>query len=284
MNSIFYWYYTKGKSKDSYEKVEFNPDKNSSTMTASQFRMIKNSSEKFKGVSAKDINDTIVVNDMLNKWELFPWYAYRNPAKPLIIFGLNWTISIYVLINSLNPLRVRIYKNGFVKLLDVPYFVDSSDSIRARMMLNELFKILKDRNYTDEAIDNLWDSLCQKVIISIFSIFHLMDVQYIENKFFHVFTVDFIVDESLNPWIFNINSDPSFTKKSSYDNPKKGILEDIVKNWCLQVVKNMKSKEFKKIRLKENNKQFVRVIADTSSKSKGSKSDYILSAYLTFFI
>ena len=90
-----------------------------------------------------------------------------------------------------------------------------------------------------------------------------MDVQYIENKFFHVFTVDFIVDESLNPWIFNINSDPSFTKKSSYDNPKKGILEDIVKNWCLQVVKNMKSKEFKKIRLKENNKQFVRVIADT---------------------
>ena len=76
MNSIFYWYYTKGKSKDSYEKVEFNPDKNSSTMTASQFRMIKNSSEKFKGVSAKDINDTIVVNDMLNKWELFPWYAY----------------------------------------------------------------------------------------------------------------------------------------------------------------------------------------------------------------
>lgn len=244
--------------------------------------MLRGSSDKYKGVSVKDIGDAIVVNDMINKWELFPWYAYRNPSKPLVIFGLNWTISIYVLINSINPLRVRIFKNGFVKLIDVPYFVDSSESIRARMMLNELFKILKDRNYTDEAIENLWDSLWQKIIMSIFCIYHKLDWSLVEHKFFHVFTVDFIVDESLNPWVFNINSDPNFTKKSNFDDPKWEIIEDILKNWCLQIVKNMKTKEFKKIRLKENSKQFVKIIADTSSNKNSTKLNFFNEINLLF--
>lgn len=54
-NTEFYWYYTKGKFKDKFEKV-------SKSELAPEF---------------------------LSKTELFPCYVYRYPTKPLVVFGLH---------------------------------------------------------------------------------------------------------------------------------------------------------------------------------------------------
>ena len=44
----------------------------------------------------------------------------------------------------------------------------------------------------------------------------------------------------------------------------------------------MKTKEFKKIRLKENSKQFVKIIADTSSNKNSTKLNFFNEINLLF--
>lgn len=83
----------------------------------------------------------------------------------------------------------------------------------------------------------------------------MLDTKYIDNKFFHVFTVDFIVDDFLEWYIININSDPEFImKKTVFDEPKQNMIEDILKNVWLQIVKNMPVKKFKELKLKESHR------------------------------
>jgi hypothetical protein len=60
------------------------------------------------------------------------------------------------------------------------------------------------------------------------------------NKFFHIFAVDFLIDDYLNAWIINLNSDPNFSKKNSvFDKPKQDMLEEVLKNVSLKIIKNL---------------------------------------------
>ena len=120
-NTEFYWYYVKDNK---YEKVV------ESKMTA----------------------------EFLSKRELYPYYVYRTPTKPLDIYGMNCIISFYVMITSIAPLEVKIHKDGFVKLIQPPFFNDSSNSTKARMMFKDLLKILEGRRYKENLIESLWDS------------------------------------------------------------------------------------------------------------------------------
>jgi hypothetical protein len=62
-----------------------------------------------------------------------------------------------------------------------------------------------------------------------------------ENKFFHLFTFDFLIDNNLNGWIMEIDSDPTFdTQNSLWEKEIKKMLEDILKNVSLKIVKNLK--------------------------------------------
>lgn len=64
-----------------------------------------------------------------------------------------------------------------------------------------------------------------------------------EKRFFHIFTIDLMLDDNLNSWVTNINSDPRFTKKKTiFDKPKQNMLEDILKNVSLKIVKNLEFK------------------------------------------
>ena len=103
--------------------------------------------------------------------------------------------------------------------------------------------------------------------MTVFSLYHQLDTLYIENKFFHIFNIDFIVDERLEAFIMNINSDPSFRlNKTIFDAPKQRMIEDILKNTCLKVIKNMPTKKFKDLKIKENNKQIFKRITQDSGK------------------
>ena len=120
-NTEFYWYYIK---HDKYEKVV------DSKMTA----------------------------EFLSKRELYPYYIYRTPIKPLEIYGMNCIISFYVIITSVSPLEVKIFKEGLVKLIQPPFFSETPNSTKARMMFKDLAGILEGRRYKENLIENLWDS------------------------------------------------------------------------------------------------------------------------------
>jgi len=61
------------------------------------------------------ITQSEIAPEFLSKSELFPCYIHRSPKKPLIVFGLNCIVSMYVLISNLNPIDVKVFNNAFVK-------------------------------------------------------------------------------------------------------------------------------------------------------------------------
>lgn len=48
-----------------------------------------------------------------------------------------------------------MFKNAFVKLINPPYFNDSSNSTKARMMFDDLLKILETKRYILIPLTNL---------------------------------------------------------------------------------------------------------------------------------
>ena len=238
LNTEFYWYFTKGKYKGEFEKA-------TESKIAPEF--------------------------LLTKRELFPCYVHRCPTNTMVIYGMNCVIKFYILITSLNPLNIKIFKNGFVKFIQPPYFKDSTNSTKARMMYDDLVKLLKQKKYKESWIDNLWDSCCQRIILSMFSILDQANTKLIDHKFFHLLSIDFIIDERLEPFICNINSDPELVNKNTvFDKPKRDMVEDILKNVCLKVIKNMPERQFKELKIKQSNIQTFKNI--TSGIRSGSMS------------
>jgi hypothetical protein len=103
-----------------------------------------------------------------------------------------------------------------------------------------------------------------------------------ENKFFHIFTVDFLIDNYLNAWIIKLNSDPNFTKENSiFDEPKQAMLEEVLKNVSLKIVKNL---DFHDNVVKEQHRNKMRSITasikrETKAKDKFKKSIKQASKY-----
>ncbi|XP_045503883.1 uncharacterized protein LOC123700665 isoform X3 [Colias croceus] len=190
-----------------------------------------------------------------------PVVVQRYVSKPYLINGSKFDLRLYVLVTSVHPLRIYLYKDGLARFASVKYNYELT-SLNDRYMhltnysinrlsknytpnedfaaceghkwtLQTLFQYLK----TDKNVDTdaLWASIKDLVIKTIISgeaSISSLTKANITSRYncYELFGIDVLLDEDLKPWLLEVNISPSLHSASPLDIHVKGPLVSTVLN------------------------------------------------------
>lgn len=163
-----------------------------------------------------------------------------------------------MLVTSLHPLEVFIYKEGFARLSTEKYTLDD-DKLKDVMVHLTNYSIQKKANQKEEDYNNfekipdvtsttgskltlkeliskldrmginfesIWTQVCQIVIKTLYAAQN--DLKSLPNSF-ELFGYDILIDSDLKCWLIEVNSSPSLHRETLIDDIiKQNMIDDIV--------------------------------------------------------
>ncbi|SPP81697.1 tubulin polyglutamylase TTLL4 isoform X1 [Drosophila guanche] len=217
---------------------------------------------------------------VINRWGQIPkrrpLIVQKYIERPLLINGSKFDLRLYVLVTSVNPLRVFMYHNGLARFASVKYS-SRTDTLGDRCMHLTNYSINKfSSNYSKNEdvnachghkwtikslwtylanrgvrTDCLWEalrSLVLRTIIAGENGINSMIRANVESKYscFELFGFDVILDSDLVPWLLEVNISPSLHSELPLDSHVKAPLVQGVLNTALYNVPPKLSQEKQK--------------------------------------
>lgn len=190
-----------------------------------------------------------------------PVVVQRYVSKPYLINGNKFDMRLYVLVTSVHPLRIYLFKDGLARFASVKYN-DELTSLNDRYMhltnysinrlsknytpnedfaaceghkwtLQSLFQYLKsEKNVDTDALWNSMKDLVIKTVISGEASISSLTKANITSRYncYELFGIDVLLDEDLKPWLLEVNISPSLHSASPLDTHVKGPLVRAVLN------------------------------------------------------
>ncbi|XP_060645120.1 tubulin monoglutamylase TTLL4 isoform X3 [Drosophila nasuta] len=204
---------------------------------------------------------------VVNRWGQIPkrrpLIVQKYIERPLLINGSKFDLRLYVLVTSVNPLRVFMYHNGLARFASVKYSA-KIDTLNDRCMHLTNYSINKfSSNYSKNEdvnachghkwtikslwnylanrgvrTDGLWEALRSLVLRTILAGengINSMIRANVESKYscFELFGFDVILDSDLVPWLLEVNISPSLHSELPLDAHVKAPLVQGVLNTAL---------------------------------------------------
>lgn len=207
---------------------------------------------------------------IVNKWSQFPkdrpLVIQKYIERPLLINDNKFDLRLYVVLTSINPLRIYMYKDGLVRFASVKYSSEltslddrcmhltnySINKFSENYSKNEDFNACQGHKWTLQSLwsclenrgvntNHLWATLRNLVIKSIISGESGLNRMYRQNvnfryNCFELFGFDVLLDENMIPWLLEINISPSLHSELPLDLHVKGPLIQAVLNTALYQV------------------------------------------------
>ncbi|KAE9535227.1 hypothetical protein AGLY_007960 [Aphis glycines] len=196
---------------------------------------------------------------VISKWgeipKKVPLVVQRYIDNPYLINDTKFDLRLYILITSINPLRLYLYDNGLVRFASVKYssnltticdrymhltnysinrlssqYTENEDADACqghKWTLRSLWTYMEKERNID--VKNLWDSLKDVVVKTVISGELPMSQicrSNLSNRYnaYELFGIDVLFDEYLKPWILEVNISPSLHSSSPVDLAVKGPL------------------------------------------------------------
>ncbi|XP_014298226.1 tubulin monoglutamylase TTLL4 [Microplitis demolitor] len=208
-----------------------------------------------------------------------PLVVQQYLSKPLLIGGAKFDLRLYVLVSSINPLRIYIYPDGLVRFASVKYN-DDINYLSDRLMHLTNYSINKNSsNYTSNdcadscsghkwTVKTLWSYLEKdgvntkkiwssikdiviKTVISTESPINTLIRTNTTNRYtcFELFGVDILLDESYKPWLLEFNVSPSLQSASALDIAVKGpMIKNVFNIVGFRLPANLPKREIRKLK------------------------------------
>ncbi|XP_030565646.1 tubulin polyglutamylase TTLL4 [Drosophila novamexicana] len=207
---------------------------------------------------------------IVNKWSQFPkdrpLVVQKYIERPLLINDNKFDMRLYVVLTSINPLRIYMFKDGLARFASVKYSSELGNLDERCMHLtnysinkfsqnytkNEDFNACQGHKWTLQSLwsclenrgvntKRLWATLRNLVIRGIVSGESGLNRMYRQNVNFRyncyeLFGFDVLLDENLVPWLLEINISPSLHSELPLDLHVKGPLIQAVLNTALYQV------------------------------------------------
>ena len=176
-----------------------------------------------------------------------PYIVQRYIHNPLLIGGKKFDMRLYALVTSYSPLNVWIYRTGFARFAHTRYALTKETLENTTMHLTNVAVQKKAENYDSEiggkwdlnrmriflksvygetAIDELFVNLEQIMIYAIKAVQKSM-IQ--DSHCFELYGFDCMVDDTLRPWLLEVNASPSLSANTTEDYwVKYGLLDDVI--------------------------------------------------------
>lgn len=217
---------------------------------------------------------------VVNKWSQIPktrpLVVQRYVARPYLVNDTKFDLRLYVLVTSVNPLRIYLYDDGLVRFASNKYsnestkvgdvfthltnysinknstsYLSNEDSTQAqghKWTLKSLW-----RHFDAEGIDHsvIWEKIKDLMIKTLISAEGNMSSLFQQNvssrySCYELFGFDILLDSRLKPWLIEVNISPSLHSTSALDLDVKSPLATEVFNMARYHIPNrMRVKEQK---------------------------------------
>lgn len=158
------------------------------------------------------------------------WLVQEYLANPHTIRGHKYVLRLYVLISSLAPLRVYLYRQGFAKLASEPWDPDDADNPYSQLTnpdinaLNDHVEVpvefidldryrrwLRDQGHDDATLFARLEDLVALTAISAVDVMRRRTAEAGADPrgCYELLGLDCLVDDTLKPWILECNLSPS---------------------------------------------------------------------------
>ncbi|MCW4152141.1 PqqD family peptide modification chaperone [Halomonas sp. 18H] len=185
------------------------------------------------------------------------WLVQEYLDNPHTIRGHKYVLRLYVLLASLNPLRVYVYRQGFAKLASAPYDVNDADNPYSQLTnpdinihntdadvavefidMDRYRQWLHEQGHDDEQLfARVHDLLALTMLSSVDHFRHRCEQEEVDaSGGYELLGIDCLVDGDLKPWILECNLSPSLGVCAGPDSG--GPMEETVKQ---QLVEDMLS-------------------------------------------
>lgn len=192
----------------------------------------------------------------------------RYIASPFLLEGLKFDLRVYVLVRSIDPLYIYIYKNGLLRLCTEKYLKPAQSNLNATMMhltnyaVNKLspdfvpnahadesgvgnkrslewfLDWLKQNDYDEQRVwNNMKDVVVKTILAAQPNIAQMYNSCAVAkacadqcSQCFELLGFDIMLDKKLNPWLIEVNHSPSFRASSPLDRQiKRGVVCDTLR-------------------------------------------------------
>ena len=195
--------------------------------------------------------------------------------NPHLIKGFKYDLRIYVLVTNFDPLTVYIYNDGLIRFCTVKYKHDDSN-INNKLMHISNYSIQKEsqkyKHNNDASEDSskwnftMWEEAIREqghdvkiaqlkiedlVIKTLIGVQDTISTAYdsitgIRNAWFELYGFDIMFDDHMNPWLLEINTNPSLSSNSTLDKMLKTKLA-----WDMLTLVGIKILSFSELRITE---------------------------------
>ncbi len=173
------------------------------------------------------------------------YVVQRYIENPYLIGGKKFDIRVYVLVTSYSPLKVWLYRSGFARFSNTRFSTTSiSDAFvhltnvaiqktapdydpekGCKWSLQE-FRMYLTAKHGQETVQRVFQQMDEIFIKSLQSV---QKVIINDKHCFELYGFDLMFDDTLKPWIIEVNASPSLTASSPTDYSLKiGLLEDML--------------------------------------------------------
>ncbi|XP_056419326.1 probable tubulin polyglutamylase TTLL2 [Hyla sarda] len=177
-----------------------------------------------------------------------PVIVQKYITNPLLISGYKFDLRIYVCVTCFCPLTIYIYQEGLVRFATEKFSLSSLDNIFAHLTNTSINKYSTSYSADKERVGSgckwtlgqfrsylrslevddvlLWQRIYNIVTMTLLSIAPTIP-QY--PNCFELFGFDILIDDTLKPWLLEVNFSPALSLECPNDvTVKKGLINDII--------------------------------------------------------